>query len=183
MTPLSLDSYFYQVLAPSRWLRGRKEASRRPDAAARLAVRLAARAARSQPAAAHPTHGPNGSGGGRRARGALAIVAEGHRGGLRRCPRLTAGVHLVIVQLLVVVRLLGVLAACQVQLADRGRAVAGAAGGVQGGGHSPLGMGAATALFATRPTGRQRLTATCACDLIVREGSQPSLPNDVHVHV
>ena len=50
---------------------------------------------------------------------------------------LTAGVHLVIVQLLVVVRLLGVLAACQVQLADRGRAVAGGAGGVQGGGIPP----------------------------------------------
>ena len=65
------------------------------------------------------------------------MVADGHRGGLRRCPRLTAGVHLVIVQLLVVVRLLGVLAACQVQLADRGRAVAGGAGGVQGGGIPP----------------------------------------------
>ena len=67
----------------------------------------------------------------------VAIVADGHHSGLRRCPRLTAGVHLVIVQLLVVVRLLGVLAACQVQLADRGRAVAGGAGGVQGGGIPP----------------------------------------------
>ena len=38
---------------------------------------------------------------------------------------------------LFVVRLLGVLAACQVQLADRGRAVAGAAGAVQGGGTPP----------------------------------------------
>ena len=91
----------------------------------------------SQPAAAHPAGGLISSGGQQQASESLAIVADRHRGGLRRCPRLTAGVHLVIVQLLVVVRLLGVLAACQVQLADRGRAVAGAAGGVQGGGTPP----------------------------------------------
>ena len=100
-------------------------------------MRPAARAAPSQPAAAHPAGGLISSGGQQQASESLAIVADRHRGGLRRCPRLTAGVHLVIVQLLVVVRLLGVLAACQVQLADRGRAVAGGAGGVQGGGIPP----------------------------------------------
>ena len=100
-------------------------------------MRPAARAAPSQPAAAHPAGGLISSGGQRQATELLAIVADRHRGGLRRCPRLTAGVHLVIAQLVVIVRLLGVLAACQVQLADRGRAVAGAAGGVQGGGFPP----------------------------------------------
>ena len=65
------------------------------------------------------------------------MVADGHRGGLRRCPRLTAGVHLAIVQLVVVGRLLSVLAACRLGLAGQSRDVAGAAGGVQGGGTPP----------------------------------------------
>ena len=39
--------------------------------------------------------------------------------------------------IVLIITLLGVLAACQVQLADRGWAVAGAAGGVQGGGIPP----------------------------------------------
>ena len=70
----------------------------------------------------------------------VKIAGQGRRwtsrGDLRRCPRLTAGVHHLIVQHLVVVRQQRACRGCRAGLADQCRNVAGGAGGVQGGGNS-----------------------------------------------
>ena len=155
-----------------RWHRGRRLASLRPDVAARLAVRPAARAAPSQPAAAHPAGGLISSGGQRQASESLAIVADRHHGGLRRCPRLTAGVHLAIVQLLVccaaarrACRLPG--SACRSGQGCCGRRRRG-----PGGRHSPLAMHAAAA--SESPADHHCTPPARAC--LSREGSGPLSP-------
>ena len=97
----------------------------------------------------------------------MAIVADGHHGGLRRCPRLTAGVHLAIVQLLVCCA--AARPACRLpdSACRSGRAVAGAAGGVQGGGFPPW---ECVLPPLCSPPDRMvgSASATCACDLIER---------------